>query len=370
MKRWLIILLCAALLLLGGCKETPEPTTEPVTATTETTWPTEPATQPTTQPPTEPTETEPPVTEPPEPETEASVALADRTELLLAEVSRGTVLELVGEFDPDYYVVKLEDAYGLIEKRLVRGEGAEPYASWEGYAKSGAKLYDNYRLLPGDTTESLSRNTKLTVLEELGEVCLVRRGETEGYMRRSDISKTYIESKPSGGSADGGDISLGGIGGFQRLSVLVPRDGAVTGKVQILVDRASILLGWFDRGDPVPVITESGFLEEKEGFVPVYLEGFAGYVRQELLRTPETEAYTAWEGYARSGAEVYGSYYLDGEALVSLSGNTRVQILEDLGFCYLVTAGETTGYMEKDQISETKINYSTGGGGEWSDPVM
>jgi hypothetical protein len=293
---------------------------------------------------------------------------AGNVPVVLLTLNRGDVIELVGEFDADHYIAKVGDVYGMVEKNLVRTASQEAYASWTGYAYGGVAVYSDLYLR--NVAATLALNTTVEVVEDLGYGYLVNYNGDLVFMRAGSLSRNKIVyAAPSGGS-DGGDISLGGIGGFQRLSVLVPRDGAVTGKVQILVDRASILLGWFDRGDPVPVITESGFLEEKEGFVPVYLEGFAGYVRQELLRTPETEAYTAWEGYARSGAEVYGSYYLDGEALVSLSGNTRVQILEDLGFCYLVTAGETTGYMEKEQISETKINYSTGGGGEWSDPVM
>ena len=356
MKKLFIITLCLALLLAGCATKAPAPigTTAP-SSTPETAA---------TQPATEPTETEPPV-----PETEAGTALADRTALILTTLDRGAAVSIVDEFDAQYYVIRLEDGYGLIEKRLVRMDGEEAYVPWTGYARSGAELFDNYLLLLGGQRE-LNKNMEVAVLEALGDVCLVQVGDTIGYMQADQISQTKIKSSGGGGSADGGDISLGSFGPA-RLSSFVPQSGQVTGQATVLADNVEVLLGWFDEGETLDIITEEGFLEEKEGFYRVYIGGLCGYVRQFLTAREGDEAYTEWDGFARSKAGVYANYYLSGEPEKTLSTNTSVHVVKDLGQCYQVTVDGQTGYMDKDTVSETKIQSSGGGGGnEWSDPVM
>jgi len=372
MKKWFVILLCAMLLMTSGCRQSPEPV-EATTAPTQTTAPTTAPTTvpPETEPTTEPPETEPPVTEPPEPETVEVSARGIRTDVILTTLPRGSTVSLAGEFDEDYYVVKTEAGYGLLEKRLVRPENENPFEAWNGYAKSGAKLFDNYHLLNTEGTRSLSTNSKLLVLEKLGDVYLVQHGEAFGYMHGNRISTYYIESKPDSGSADGGDISLGMGGSVSFLAAMAPKEAEVSGSALVLADEAEVLLGWYDRGDTVRMITEAGFGAEKEGFCLVYQDGFTGYVRKELLAMKDSEAYQPWDGYAHASAGVYDSLFLDTEPVTKLSGNTAVHVLEDLGYAYLVTVGDITGYMDKEDVSQTKISYGGGsGGGEWSDPVM
>lgn len=359
MKRLLAFLLCLMLLLAAGCtQEEPVPTEEPTVATEPTQV---------TEAPTEPSEeTEPTETEPPAPETVAGSVLADRTAVVLITANRDETLDVVGEYDEDHYVVKTELGYGIIEKRLVRMDGAEAYAQWNGYAYSGAKLCNNYHLLH-EGVQELAMNTQILVLDSLGDCCVVQVGETIGYMRLDEISHNYIQYTP-GGSSDGGDISLR-QGSLTLLSEFVAQSGEVSGSAVVLADGAEIMLGWYDRGETAQIITQEGYAEAKDGWHAVYLEGLCGYVRQNLVAQEGAEPYAEWDGYAYSQAELYDNYYLTGEPLTKLSANTSVHILCDLGDCYMVSAGDATGYMAKDQVSETYITYS-GGGGEWSDPVM
>lgn len=367
MKRFLILML-GFTLLLAGCKQNQGPIANE---------PSEPS-GPIQQPIEIQQETEPEVTEPPAPETVTATALADHTVVVLQTANRDDTIDIAGEFDENHYVVKLESGYGLIEKRLVRLDGEAPYETWSGYARSGAKLYGNYHLLPGDERE-LGTNTVLEIVDDLDGCLVVRMDDAIGYIPEAKVSKSYIKYSSGGSSGqDGGDISLS-YGGettnlYTNLSMFVPQSGEVSGKGTVLADGAEIILGWFDRGDSMQIITEPGFVSELEGWHGVYLNGITGYVRQNLTLTDGAEPYAQWDGYARSGAEVFDNYYLNGEAVKTLSTNTVVHVVCDLGTCYLVEIGEDVAYMAKDRISETRITYSgggsSGGDSEWSDPVM
>lgn len=374
MKRLLALMLCFAMLLAGCSRNTAGSTGE--TQAAETTG--EPIE---TTAVAEPTETEPPV-----PDTIPAAALADHTVVVLATVDRDAVVEVVGAFDEDHYVVKMEDGYGLVEKRLVRMADAEAYEQWDGYARYRAKLYNNYHLR-SEGAQDLRMNTKLRVLDSLGDCCLVQTEETVGYMLESEISRNYIQSSSggsssgggSGGGADGGDISFSYRGGITFLSAFAPQSGEVSGTATVLAGETEILLGWYDRGETMYLVNEPGFAEEKEGYDTVYLDGLYGYVRSSLIAREGAEAYAQWDGYAYYHAGVYDNYYLAGEPTSQLSTNTVVHVLCDLGECYLVSVGEETGYMNKEEISQNRVVYGGGGssggsggsgGGEWSDPVL
>ncbi len=372
MRRILAILICTAL-LLAGCKEnvpqvtTTEATQEPTTVPTT-------VPEPTTEPTTVPTETEPPV-----PDTLSATVLADRTYLVLKTVDRDATVEIVEAYDDEYYVVKTEEGYGLMEKRLVRMEGAEGYEGWTGYAVYGAKLYTNYHLLPDGGEQTLNMNTKVPVLDDLDGTLVVQTEGGIGYMRQKELSRGYIQPAPSGGnsgSADGGDIVLGGQSGVMLLSNIIVHSGDVSGKGTVLADEAEIILGWFDRNEAVAIVNEEGFIEEKEGWYGIYHEGLYGYVRQNLVRKDGEEAYAEWDGFAKYQAQLFDNYYLSGEPVSKLASNANVHILEDLGHCYLATSGEHTGYIVKDMVSQTKINYNSGGsssgnsGGDWTPPAL
>lgn len=373
MKRILLIILCLSLLLAGCKKEVPAdtsaPTTQPTTAPT-----TAPTTVPTTEPTTAPSETEPPV-----PETLSATALTDDTAVVLTTLERNAVVEIVDEYEEDYYVVKTEQGYGLIEKRLVRMDGEAGYEAWDGYAVYQAKVYNNYHLLSEGVT-TLNMNTQVQVIDSFGDCLVVQLEEGIGYMRGNEVSRSYIQPAPSGGGnaggADGGDITLGGFGGVTLLSNFIPQSGEVSGKGTVLVDEAEIILGWFDRNEAVDIVNEEGFIDEKEGWYGIYYDGLYGYIRQNLIRQDTQEAYAEWDGFAKYQAQLFDNYYLSGEPISKLNSNASVHILEDLGDCYLATSGEHTGYIAKDMVSETFINYSSGGGnnnasgGDWTPPAL
>ena len=137
MKKILALLLAAIILLLAGCNKAAEDD-QPI----ENTEPQVEAELPEETPKeTDPVPSEP---EPPVPETILGTILADKTAVVLKTVNRDDVLDVVGEYDDSYYIVKLDEGYGLVEKRLVRMDGEEPYAQWEGYANYGAVVYSHY----------------------------------------------------------------------------------------------------------------------------------------------------------------------------------------------------------------------------------
>lgn len=372
MKKCLAILLALALILCAGCgKTSPEPETQ---VSTETEAPTE----------TEPTETQPPeTTEPPTqplPETEDAAVLADHVPAILAIFSRGDTLDVVGEYDESHYVVKLEQGYGLVEKQLLALPDAESYEVWTGYARWNARLYSNYRL-SGVPIQSLTTNTRVEVLDDLGEVLVVKVGDLTGFLSADTVSRSVIQgggsSGGSGGSSggqDGGDISLGVSGGITLLSA-ISQEGDVTGQATVRADGTEVVLGFYDRDDIAKIVIETGFCEDWEGYCTVLLDDLYAHVPRNLVRTSGEEAYTPWDGYAKYSAQLYDNFYLQGEGTI-LPSNTAVHVLCDLGDCYLVTVNETTGYIAKDYVSLTRSSGGSGGSGgssggsEWSDPVL
>ena len=375
MKRTIIWIVCLTALLLAGCGRSVLATTEETVAPTETTVPTEP------------TETEPPV-----PQTLSSTVLADRAPVILITLARGDVVDVVGEYDETYSVVKLETGYGLMEKRLLRMEGEESPEQWTGYARWNTQFYTDYNQKASDA-EKLSTNTKLQVLDTMDGLCVVQKEDgTIGYVSESSISRSKIRSKSSSGGgggggggasygADGGDIALSWQGGVTLLSTFVPQTGDTTGKATVLADRAEVLLGWYDREETAQIVTETGFAEPWEGYHTVYLDGLYGYIRQDLLLSEGEVPYAQWEGYARYGSQLFDNYYLSGEPVKKLSTNTKLQVLCELDGCCLVMVDEEIGYLDTTKISERRIvsKPSGGGGGgggggtagpEWSPPAM
>ena len=102
-------------------------------------------------------------------------------------------------------------------------------------------------------------------------------------------------------------------------------------------------------------------------------------MRQNLVLKEGDTPFEAWNGYAHYNAPVYDNYYLTGEPNTKLGANAEIKILLDLGNCYLVSIGDDLGYMTKDVVSDSYINYSYNGGGgggggnsggEWTPPAL
>lgn len=331
MRNRRLLLLAMALLLLAGCKKQPE-ATEPVESTAA-------ATEETT------------------PQVEYATAEADGVPVVLAVLSRGDTVDVAGTFDEDHYIVKLETGYGLVEKNLLRLDGKTPFAAWTGYAYQNARVYDNYRLA-GEPVQTLKADTQVEVLEDLGWCYLVEYDGVSGYMKPETIAKNPTASRKketpaSGGESgaegqDGGEISLEISGKVTLLSTLAPQEGAVSGKATVLADETPAVLGYFDRGDRIPVLDRS----EKEGYLTVYLDGLYAYVAKDYVQAPEEKAYEAWDGRTEGIVSLYEDFWMQGSPSGRLNGNVAVRVLFELENCYLVEAEGMTGYMARADVVE------------------
>lgn len=357
MKKLVIFLLVAVMLLVVGCEKTDQnittPTTVPATTVTEPT--TEPTTEATTEAPTEPV-----------PQcTTATVQVADAPAILML-LSRGDTVDVVKEYDENHYMVKVDSLYGMVEKQLLRFPGEAEYASWKGYAQSNAPLYGNYQLT-GTALQSLKMNKQVEVLEELKYCYMVRVDETIGFMAKGKVSKSYIQPS-GGGGADGGDISLG-FGGIVTLSN-VEQSGEITGTAQILVDGAQVVLAYFDREEQVSVVAEEGFAPTWDGYYTLYMNGLYAYLPKNLALLEGEDPYKQWNGYAGHSAAVFDSYLVQGDKK-DVAVNSSVTVLWDGGDFYVVQVKDALGYMAKDKVGTGK--FSTGGGnsgGDWTPPAM
>ena len=97
----------------------------------------------------------------------------------------------------------------------------------------------------------------------------------------------------------------------------------------------------------------TGYAEDGSAIVKV--GDATGTVEKELLRFAGDESYESWTAYARYNTPLYKDYKLTGEAEKKLKTNTELTILDELESCYLVKAGEDTGYIAKKQASKWRI---------------
>jgi hypothetical protein len=208
------------------------------------------------------------------------------------------------------------------------------------------------------------------VLDELKYCYVVKVGEVSGYMAKAQVSKNYIQySNGGGGSADGGDISLG-FGGIVTLSN-VEQIGEVTGTAEVLADGTQVILGYFDREDLAPVVTEEGFAPAWDGYYTLYLDGLYAYLPQNLALLEGETPYEQWNGFTGYNGVMYDHYLVLGEGK-NLSLNTAVTVLWDGGDFYVVRINNEIGYMAKNQVSKDRYVVSSGGGGggDWTPPAL
>ena len=133
------------------------------------------------------------------------------------------------------------------------------------------------------------------------------------------------------------------------------------------------------QGEHIPAILcqlKKGDLVEVTGYASdgsatVKIGDGVGTVEKELLCFAGDGPYESWTAYARYNTPLYKDYKLTGEAEKKLKTNTELTILDELESCYLVKAGEDTGYIAKKQASKWRITSkpktddgsSSGGGG-------
>ena len=136
------------------------------------------------------------------------------------------------------------------------------------------------------------------------------------------------------------------------------------------------------QGEHIPAILcqlKKGDLVEVTGYASdgsaiVKVGDATGTVEKDLLRFAGEGPYESWTAYTRYNTPLYEDYKLTGEAKKKLKTNTELTILDELESCYLVKAGEDTGYIAKKQASKWRITSkpktdeggSSGGGGSSS----
>lgn len=156
---------------------------------------------------------------------EAQVRVDD-AKLILLYFMKGDTVQLVAEeeFAPEYEgyrTIYLDGTYAYIPEGWILMEGEEPFKSWDGYAGSGCRLFDNY-LLRGKAVQTLPMNTKLTVLWDNGTVSVVRledKNETIGFVDSAALRTSPV---PTGGGDYSGSGSSGNNGNFGSTGEWTP----------------------------------------------------------------------------------------------------------------------------------------------------
>ena len=325
MKKTVVILSALVLLSLWGCgKKTPEETIPP--------------------------ETVPETTVSGEPELEYGKAQINGIPAVLEVLSRGDSVDIVESFDEYHYIVKRDVGYGLVEKNLVRPETEPAYETWTGYAYQDAEIFDNYRLA-GKSVKKLSANTQVEVLEDLGWCVLISCDHDTGYMKPESLSKTQrsgeSHSGTEGSGEDGGDIWMRYSGNLVLLSSVAPQEGTVSGRATVLADETQVILGYFDRGDEIPLVKQSVGME----ILTVYLDGIYAQVSGAYVQTAGEAAYTTWEGRSQQIISVYEDLWMRKSPVERLNANTAVTVLQDLEHCYLVEVNGILGYVKKEAVA-------------------
>ena len=336
---WLLLLL---LLILSGCKKKLPAETLPVETT--------PASE---------------TTEAVAPDLEYATAQINGIPAVLDVLSRGDTVDVVKAYDEKHIIIKLETGYGLVEKNLIRLDTVPAYESWTGYAYQGAELYDNYRLA-GEPVRKLSADEEVMVLEDLGWCCLVEQNGSTGYMKQENLAKKPLTNNDRSSTSDsglpnadnydgfdgedGGEISMHFAGRVTLLSMVTPQEGAVSGKAVVLADETLVILGYFDRGDKIPVVKQNTGGE----ILTVYLGGIYAEVDGTYVQTEDESEYISWNGQSQQIVSVYGDCWMLGNPIDRLNSNTVVKVLYELDNCYLIEVNGVTGYMRKSDIEPAK----------------
>ena len=336
---WLLLLL---LLILSGCKKKLPAETLPVETT--------PASE---------------TTEAVAPDLEYATAQINGIPAVLDVLSRGDTVDVVKAYDEKHIIIKLETGYGLVEKNLIRLDTVPAYESWTGYAYQGAELYDNYRLA-GEPVRTLEVDEEVQVLEDLGWCCLVEQNGNIGYIKQENLAKNPLANKDSNNTSeaglpnadnydgfegeDGGEISMHFPGRVTLLSTIIPQEGTVGGKAVVLADETLVILGYFDRGDKIPVVPQNAGSKT----LTVYLDGIYVQVDGTYVQTENESEYISWNGQSQQIVSVYGDCWMLGNPIDRLNSNTVVKVLYELDNCYLIEVNGVTGYMRKSDIEPAK----------------
>ena len=126
-----------------------------------------------------------------------------------------------------------------------------------------------------------------------------------------------------------------------------------TGTVQ--GDNIPAILCQLKKGDSVEV---TGNPDDTHATVKT--EFGTGTMEMQLLRFAGEETPESWTGYARWNTGFFADYEMGGKAPTTLKTNTKVEVLEELEDCYLVTVDGKTGFVAKAQVSKWPIKSNSG----------
>ena len=85
-------------------------------------------------------------------------------------------------------------------------------------------------------------------------------------------------------------------------------------------------------------------------------------VHKQFLRMEGEEAFESWNGYSKSGTEVFDDPYMRGEPTATLNKNTQVTVLESNGgWAYIEWEGGK-GYVDASMLSKWRVSGGTTGG--------
>ena len=131
--------------------------------------------------------------------------LAEGAEGYLTLLSRGDTVTVTDKGE-ETCAVKVNDLTGTMLTRLLVFADEAPYAAWDGFAQGNAPQHRHWRLLDEET--KLNLNTKLHVIGEVGDVCIVELADGPVYVPMDKISRTQIVYTPSSGGGDWTDPVL------------------------------------------------------------------------------------------------------------------------------------------------------------------
>ncbi len=358
MKRIIALALSAALLLtLAACGKKPEETAPPET----TAAPAEPATESTTVP-TEPAPTEP-AWEP------AEVRAGDLG-ILYQVFQRGDKVTVLGEVK-DYFVIEGEEADLMIEARFLRPEGEEVPAEDDGWAKGKVPVYPT-AYLQGEPIATLSRNTKVKVLDAKANWMLIEWKDGTGYVEADQISPWSVQGGGGGSSGnskpkDGTDVNVGSLSAVQGDSYEVVTLGVYSGPTFEKYDspKEGVILSAETEGYLCVMIrgNEVKITEVGEETCSVLVNGVIGTVPRWAVRLEGDADYESWTGYAKRKAKAYTEYQQRNQ-LRQFNQNEQILVVDELEEVelYVVEIEGEIGYMKLDSLQKTRWKASGGGG--------
>ena len=342
------------------------------------------------------------------------------------ELNRGDKATVTGESDK-YYEINCNGVTLLAEKSYIRKASEGEYEAWTGYAKKNAGIYADMDL--EEKIESLSQNDTVRVIDGFKGILVIEMEDgSEGYMSSASVSaskivtRTYTSSPSSvtestenynggGGSSSGGSSSGGDSTPAPAETPSTSGDGqdfslSYKGKVNtfnlnddseegvVLMDHLKTYIRIYSYGQEVKV------LDYDEDSASVLVDGRVGTIDRRLIRMNEDETFESYTVYAKSGGDLYTTYFKT-KLYKSLSVNTELKVIDKIGSTLIVEYNDGIYFISESDTSTSKITvkkytvpsatttesaetYSSGGGGggsaapstpsepvqEWTEPAL